>query len=1239
VRRLAKASSAGSDTRQGSRLALIAALVLAAALTLGATFAGATAPTATIENATAVEYTTAHVAGEVNPEGKFTEWRFQYITDAAFQAHADARQRLTVSATAGTYTLAFQGQTTAPIAFDATASQVETELNALSTIGGAGGSVAVSGGPGDEAGSSPYTIDFAGSLAEANLETIGSDSSGLSGGNASASVETTISGRHPGFEGAETGPAGSLETGAEPVGGDLAGLTPATIYHLRLLASNEDGEAKPEAAAFETKAVAKPTVTIEPVTTFTDSTAHFVGHVNVNAPALPASEAEQIAYENAYRTEWHFECVAPGPACGGTLSGEVKADSSHEFPAGPVEVTGDAAGLNPHKSYTVKLVATNAGGTEEQSAAPFSTAGIPPTLTGEIPSIPRSDHEVTVRAIVNPHNSALTTCRFDYGLTTAYGQSASCKGATPEDNEGHTVEADLSGLQSDSTYHFQFVGGNGVGANLQTGDAEFQTLAEESSEPCSNEPIRVEQQSEFLPDCRAYEQVSPVDKNGANIIRYSPSTRTSVDGDAASYAALTAFGDVHGTGLSSEYLSSRTPTGWSTHGITPLVGPTTIQIVATTTAYYPGDLSSNLDRGVFASPMPITDSSPVRGVSNLYLRDDLLEPGPGDYQLITACPLCEEQPGQTMLGPRTGNAGLDVRFVPALAGASPDLGHIAFESIYNLTANASPQPATCGTAHAFFPPPSPLFCNQRLYEWDHGALRLAGVLPDGTPADISEAGASALGSVRAPHVVSDGSDGHSRVFFLQPTDSFGHTASELGEGFPALEVVSAEEGNLFMRLDGTSTVQLNLSERTDCGSEAAGEAPKNPPACSGTPDPDEFSPVAYLDASTDGRRVFFMTTQALTDDATPGNNHQIYMYDDSQPASDPHNLTLLNPDKEPTDGSDAAGMIGVSEDGQYAYFISANQILAGHHLLNSESVIDLWHNGKVTEVSTVSGGIRENLLAGTAAQINMHQARLTPDGKHLLYSTFGQGSPRMGPTGYDHGHCTNEFGNGCRELYVYSADTPEIQCASCRPDGAPAKFFDENQQLSMASAFTERESGAAHSTEHLNRALSADGHYVFFSTAEPLVPRDTDGAVDAYRYDTQTGQTSLVSSGTDGNGSWFLEASEDGEDVFFISSEALAGYDTDSAYDLYDARSGGGFPEPVPHPSICTGESCQGSGAPAPPSPLIGSDNEGRGNESTVRRCPKGTQRVKARGRTRCIRRKAKLHSQRKAASDRRTVK
>lgn len=78
-------------------------------------------------------------------------------------------QRLTVAATEGTFTLAFEGQATTALPSNASASEVEAALNGLSTIGGAGGLVTVEGGPGGDA-EAPYLIAFGGALANTDVE-------------------------------------------------------------------------------------------------------------------------------------------------------------------------------------------------------------------------------------------------------------------------------------------------------------------------------------------------------------------------------------------------------------------------------------------------------------------------------------------------------------------------------------------------------------------------------------------------------------------------------------------------------------------------------------------------------------------------------------------------------------------------------------------------------------------------------------------------------------------------------------------------------------------------------------------------------------------------------------------------------------------------------------------------------------------------------------------------------------
>ena len=93
---------------------------------------------------------------------------------------------------------------------------------------------------------------------------------------------------------------------------------------------------------------------------------------------------------------------------------------------------------------------------------------------------------------------------------------------------------------------------------------------------------------------------------------------------------------------------------------------------------------------------------------------------------------------------------------------------------------------------------------------------------------------------------------------------------------------------------------------------------------------------------------------------------------------------------------------------------------------------------------------------------------------------------------------------------------------------------------------------------------------LFFFSSEQLAPQDTDGSRDLYEH--YGGVTSLVSIGPVGgnNGQpvslgtyWDRLASDDGNRVFFETTERLVSSDTDNSRDVYMARAGaGGYPRP-----------------------------------------------------------------------------
>jgi hypothetical protein len=97
---------------------------------------------------------------------------------------------ITGTPTGGNFTLTFDGQTTANIAYNAAAAAVQTALAALSNIGS--GNVACTGGalPG-----TPVAVEFTGDLAGVNVSQMTASSAGLTGGTTpTVAVTTTTQG-------------------------------------------------------------------------------------------------------------------------------------------------------------------------------------------------------------------------------------------------------------------------------------------------------------------------------------------------------------------------------------------------------------------------------------------------------------------------------------------------------------------------------------------------------------------------------------------------------------------------------------------------------------------------------------------------------------------------------------------------------------------------------------------------------------------------------------------------------------------------------------------------------------------------------------------------------------------------------------------------------------------------------------------------------------------------------------
>ena len=148
--------------------------------------------------------TTVRLDGRVNPTGAVATYHFEYgdqgpcdsnpcTSTTAHPVGVNEVQEITVRASGGKFVLSYQGQSTLDLAYNASASIVQSALSALPSIGQ--GNVAVSGGPGDLGGSKPYVVTFTGVLGALDVDQIqAKDGASPLITESGVSVKTTLSG-------------------------------------------------------------------------------------------------------------------------------------------------------------------------------------------------------------------------------------------------------------------------------------------------------------------------------------------------------------------------------------------------------------------------------------------------------------------------------------------------------------------------------------------------------------------------------------------------------------------------------------------------------------------------------------------------------------------------------------------------------------------------------------------------------------------------------------------------------------------------------------------------------------------------------------------------------------------------------------------------------------------------------------------------------------------------------------
>ena len=191
-------------------------------------------------------------------------------------------------------------------------------------------------------------------------------------------------------------------------------------------------------------------------------------------------------------------------------------------------------------------------------------------------------------------------------------------------NEGTVVE-----LVAQPTIATSFFEGWSGGGCSGTGACEV-TLAEAVEvtavfgltppPACPNGLLRAEQSfGGVLPDCRAYEMVSPVDKNDNDAVVPNFYGRSAVSGEAVTYESRGSFGAPVGAPFYSQYLSRRGVEGWTTSNISP---PTSPDFQVPISSQWTGmAFTADLSKGILVNgDPPLTGDAPA-GYESLYVSD------------------------------------------------------------------------------------------------------------------------------------------------------------------------------------------------------------------------------------------------------------------------------------------------------------------------------------------------------------------------------------------------------------------------------------------------------------------------------------------------------------------------------------------------------------------------------------------------------------------------------------------
>ena len=646
-----------------------------------------------------------------------------------------------------------------------------------------------------------------------------------------------------------------------------------------------------------------------------------------------------------------------------------------------------------------------------------------------------------------------------------------------------------------------------------------------------------------LPDCRAFELLSPPYKDG-----YFPFFEAvSPNGEHALFESLGTFGGAKGNHVvqGTVYESSRTSSGWLTKAVSP---------PASTFAFaLEKDASRDLSRTLWTAHT-VSESADAE---DLYVR----EPD-GSFVLIGP-----ELPPEHDIAPP---APYESRYTNELkyAGASPGLSHVFFQ----ILPGEGPEEDILWTGDKTLPGAN----EKSLYEYSgvgNPEPKLVGVSNDGRLHNNSEAelisqcGVELGGGGPASMYNAISSSGET-VFFTPNTEGCENELEEVGTGPNVNEV--------YARIDESKTVDVSEPSHEDCEACATGSP----------------SRAFFEGASQDGSKAFFLSEQNGLLPGAEGMN----LYEFNFTSGEPHEklVRVSGGVTKP----EVLGVVRISEDGSHVYFV-AKGVLASNQNANKEEATAGSDNLYVFD--TITGttsfiGILENGDAEDWKRFDGRPVQATPDGRFLIFPSAAHLTPddNSGPgivQLFEYAADTGELARisvGQRGSYFCAATGKTEEGYSC--DGNTENPTYAPNPSTLFLAFGGKDAVIASDRGR----VSENGSVVVFESDNPLTPQAVNSlsgeiCSNVYEYRWNPGEGGigegnvfLVSDGQDvgrsfescGSLAHGLDAT--GADVVVESLDRLVPQDTDTQRDIYVAREEGGFVAGASGPA-CTRDACQGS--------------------------------------------------------------